>query len=56
MPIEIKELVIRAVVSGNDQPSQARTSSQEELEKLKAEITNEVIGKVFRALQQKNER
>jgi hypothetical protein len=56
MPIEIKELIVRAVVGGKDQPSQVGTSAQEDLEKLKAEITSEVIEKVFRALQQKNER
>ena len=56
MPIEIKELFIKATVSTNTLPSGNTTVSQEEIAKLKKEITREVTDKVLRLLQQKNER
>ncbi|MBL7740220.1 MAG: hypothetical protein JNK14_13470 [Chitinophagaceae bacterium] len=55
MPIEIKELHIKAVVAGKEKPAQAAIS-QDELNKWKKEITKEVTEKVLRILQQKNER
>jgi hypothetical protein len=56
MPIEIKELIIRATVGNNPQETPTDSSMQENLNKLKTEIINEVTEKVIRALQQKNER
>jgi hypothetical protein len=55
MPIEIKELHIKAVVGGNNQPANA-TLPPQEVSKLKKEITREVTNKVMRLLRQKNER
>ena len=57
MPVEIKELHIKAVVSekNNEQKSSANLSI-EDLNRLKKEITKEVIDKVLRILRQKNER
>jgi hypothetical protein len=56
MPIEIKELVIKAVVaSGNDQQAETVLNPANIL-KLKKEITKEVTEKVLKILQQKNER
>jgi DNA-binding Xre family transcriptional regulator len=55
MPIEIKELHIKAVVSPNDK--EPRTGlQQQDISKLKKEITKEVTEKILRALRQKNER
>jgi hypothetical protein len=54
MPIEIKELHIKAVVSaGNNTPQALR---QEDIGKLKKEITKDVTAKVMKTLKQKNER
>jgi hypothetical protein len=56
MPIEIKELAIRAVVSnGNNQPP-ATTPHAADLAKLKKEIAREVTENVLKLLQQKSER
>lgn len=55
MPIEIKELHIKAVVSaGNNAAPQALR--QEDTSKLKREIIKEVTAKVMKTLKQKNER
>jgi len=55
MPIEIKELHIRAVVSaGNNAAPQALR--QDDISKLKKEIIKEVTAKVMKTLKQKNER
>lgn len=56
MPIEIKELHIKATISTNTTTSSNTTLSQEEITRLKKEITKEVTDKVLRTLQQKNER
>lgn len=56
MPIEIKELHIKAVISDTNKPSEGSLLKQEEITKLKKEITKEVTEKVMRILQQKNER
>ena len=56
MPIEIKELHIKAIVSDPEKPSTCQVLKQEDIAKLKKEITKEVIEKVLRILQQKNER
>ena len=56
MPIEIRELLIKAVVGGKERGSEKVTIPSEELAKLKREITKEVMGKLDQFLQQKNER
>jgi hypothetical protein len=55
MPIEIKELHIKAVVGGNDKQSEGSLQTQD-ISKLKKEIVKEVMEKILRALRQKNER
>ena len=55
MPVEIKELLIRAVV-GNRVEAKEPGLKKEDVAKLKKEITKEVIDKVFRILKNKNER
>ena len=55
MPIEIKELHIKAIVSATDKdPSPGM--KPEDLSKLKKEIAREVTEKILRTLRQKNER
>lgn len=56
MPIEIKELHIKAIISDREKPSEGQSLMQEDISKLKKEITKEVTEKVLRILQQKNER
>jgi len=56
MPIEIKELVIKAIVCGNVKEQQGSVLKQEDIIKLKKEMIKEVADKVFRLLQRKNER
>jgi hypothetical protein len=56
MPIEIKELHIKAVVGEKDSPAPATSLKREEISRLKKEITKEVTEKVLRILHQKNER
>lgn len=55
MPVEIKELIIRASV-GADTPRGAQVISALELEKLKNEIIRECTEKILRELQLKSER
>jgi Family of unknown function (DUF5908) len=55
MPIEIKELHIKAVV-GNRVETKDPGLKKDELARLKKEVTKEVIDKVIRLLKQKNER
>lgn len=55
MPIEIKELHIKAVVGMKDKQP-ANIIKPEDISKLKKEITKEVIEKILRVLHQKNER
>jgi hypothetical protein len=56
MPIEIKELHIKAVVSGKEKRSNTETISADNISKLKKEITKDVTQKVLHILKQKNER
>jgi len=57
MPIEIKELVIRAAVgSGNNSRQPVSPSVSSDIMKLKKEITNEVTERVLKTLKQNNER
>jgi hypothetical protein len=56
MPVEIKELHIKAVVGGRDREPSSQSLKPEEVNKLKKEITKDVTDKVLRILRQKNER
>jgi hypothetical protein len=56
MPVEIKELHIKAVVATGKNQQQNASFKPEDILKLKKEITKEVTEKVLRTLQQKNER
>ncbi|MCO4294453.1 DUF5908 family protein [Solitalea sp. MAHUQ-68] len=57
MPIEIKELHIKAIVAGKEPDKNTGNSfTTDELNKLKKEILNEVTEKVLRTLRQKSER
>ncbi|MEO7766309.1 MAG: DUF5908 family protein [Ferruginibacter sp.] len=56
MPIEIKELHIKAIVSTGKNASPNTSLRPEDILKLKKEITKEVTEKVLKTLQQKNER
>lgn len=56
MPIEIKELHIKAGVSNSKKEPATTSFTDEELMKLKREIISEVTENIFRALRQKNER
>lgn len=56
MPVEIKELHIKAVVSGREKEKKQTGLTTDDINKLKKEITKEVTEKVLRVLKQKNER
>ena len=56
MPIEIKELHIKAVVMTERPQHQNASFTPEDIAKLKKEIAKEVTEKVLKTLQQKNER
>lgn len=56
MPIEIKELHIKAIVTASKNLQQNASLKPEDVSKLKKEITKEVTEKVLKILQQKNER
>ncbi len=55
MPIEIKELHIKAIVGTKDKEP-AGVIKPEDITRLKKEITKEIMEKVFKFLRQKNER
>ena len=55
MPIEIKELHIKAVVGNNREPANPGIKP-EDIAKLKKEMSKEIIDKVLRLLKQKSER
>lgn len=55
MPIEIKELYIKAVVS-NTPISAANQPANIDLTKLKKELMKECVQEVLKTLQEKNER
>jgi len=55
MPVEIKELHIKAIVSGKSKESPPGIRP-EDVTKLKKEITREVMEKVLKMIRQKNER
>ena len=56
MPIEIKELHIKAVVATGSGRQQEPCLTQEDILKLKKELTKTVTDNVLKILQQKNER
>lgn len=56
MPVEIKELHIKAVVGGNTTAPGGAMLKPEEIARLKKEISKEVMDKITRLLQRKNER
>lgn len=55
MPVEIKELHIKAVVS-NKSKETPQGLRPEDIVKLKKEITRDVMEKVLKMIRQKNER
>ena len=55
MPIEIKELHIKAIIGGKDKEPSAGLR-QEDIIRLKKEITREVTEKILKTLRHKNER
>jgi len=56
MPIEIKELHIKAVVSSGAAQQQGTSILPGDMLKMKKEMIKEVTEKVLKILQQKNER
>ncbi|MFT3933654.1 MAG: DUF5908 family protein [Chitinophagaceae bacterium] len=54
MPIEIKELHIKAIVGAKEKPGDCL--KPEDIAKLKKEIMKDVTEKVLAKMQQKNER
>lgn len=57
MPIEIKELHIKAVIAPvKDEKDKPLTVAASELQKLKKEIICECIDKVFAKIQERSER
>lgn len=56
MPIEIKELHIKAIVGVKEKQTPVAVIKTEEIAKLKKEIIREVTDRIFRTLRQKNER
>ncbi len=56
MPIEIKELLIRAAVSNGNPHQLNSASSTSDILKLKKQITKEVTESVLKTLKQKSER
>lgn len=55
MPVEIKELHIRAVIDPGDRAPKTALSASE-LEKLKQEIIRECVERILNQLQEKTER
>lgn len=56
MPIEIKELHIKAIVGNSNREKDTKWLKQEDISKLKKEISKEVTEKLIKMLKQKNER
>lgn len=56
MPVEIKELTIKALVNAREDAHGSTPIRPSELEKLKKEIIQECMEKIFRELQLKSER
>jgi hypothetical protein len=56
MPIEIKELHIKAIVAGKEKEKNASNITGDDINKLKKEIMKEVTDKIKYLLKQKSER
>lgn len=56
MPIEIKELHIKAVVSPPKEEASKKAIPPADLREIKKEIVEECIEKIFRKLREKTER
>jgi len=56
MPVEIKELLIRAAVSNGNPQQQNSASSTSDILRLKKQITKEVTESILKTLKQKSER
>jgi hypothetical protein len=56
MPVEIKELLIRAAVSNGNPQQLNSASSNSDILRLKKQITKEVTESVLKTLKQKSER
>lgn len=56
MPVEIKELHIKAIVSVDKDQQQPSSVKSEDIARMKKEIIKEVTEKVLKTLHQKNER
>ena len=56
MPIEIKELHIKAVVTTGSRHQQANFMKPEDMVKLKKELTKTITDNVLKILQLKNDR
>lgn len=56
MPIEIKELHIKAVVASGKNQLQNASLTSEDILKLKKEIVKEVTEKVLKTIKEKSER
>ena len=56
MPVEIKELIIRAAVSNGNPQQPNSVSHSSDIMKLKKQITKEVTESVLKSLKQKSER
>ncbi|WP_257670739.1 DUF5908 family protein [Parapedobacter tibetensis] len=58
MPIEIKELHIKAVITSENHTRENRNNGFDKADviKLKKELTNEVLAEVLRRMKQRNER
>ena len=56
MPIEIKELVIKASVGNNSSQQSTPVLGSSDIQKLKKEIAKEVTERVLKTLKKNNER
>lgn len=56
MPIEIRELTIRAAVGGQRPQESGNTQSPEDIKKIKEELIQEVSDEVMRRIMMKYER
>jgi len=56
MPIEIKELHIKAIVSDNKSSPVPEPDFEREKEKIKKEIVKDCVEKVLQVLEEKSER
>lgn len=55
MPIEIKELHIKAIVNGNNKLPNQQQFNQDDIARIKKEIIREVTNNVFDIIQRRKE-